>query len=169
MKLLDVRLERLRRWHRPGLLCIGDAAHAISPVFGIGINLAVQDEVAAVRHLVCPLRDGSVGLRDVRRVQTRRRPTTVATQGLQRLAHTQVIEPLPAGGEIDEAGVPVAPPQGGNRPEGGEGLPAASRGRASRRRRSAACSGTGGWGPGGSNSRRRGRAGRAVSRRTTYR
>ncbi|MFF3018961.1 FAD-dependent oxidoreductase [Streptomyces sp. NPDC057939] len=97
VKLLDVRLERLRRWHRPGLLCIGDAAHAMSPVFGIGINLAVQDAVAAARHLVGPLRKHAVGLRDVRRVQQRRMPTTVATQGLQRLAHRQVIEPLLAG------------------------------------------------------------------------
>ncbi|MFJ3964991.1 FAD-dependent oxidoreductase [Streptomyces sp. NPDC090036] len=97
VKLLDVRLDRLRRWHRPGLLCIGDAAHAMSPVFGIGINLAVQDAVAAARHLVGPLRDGTVGLRDVRRVQRRRLPTTVATQGLQRLAHARVIEPLLSG------------------------------------------------------------------------
>ncbi len=97
VKLLDVRLERLRRWHRPGLLCIGDAAHAMSPVFGIGINLAVQDAVAAARYLVGPLREGTVGLHDVRRVQRRRLPTTVATQGLQRLAHAQVIEPLLAG------------------------------------------------------------------------
>ncbi|MEU3778030.1 FAD-dependent oxidoreductase [Streptomyces sp. NPDC032472] len=97
VKLLDVRLERLRRWHRPGLLCIGDAAHAMSPVFGIGINLAVQDAVAAARYLVGPLRQGTVGLRDVRRVQHRRWPTTVATQGLQRVAHAQVIEPLLAG------------------------------------------------------------------------
>ncbi|MFD7626710.1 FAD-dependent oxidoreductase [Streptomyces sp. NPDC059851] len=97
VKLLDVRLDRLRRWHRPGLLCIGDAAHAMSPVFGIGINLAVQDAVAAARHLVRPLREGTVGLRDVRRVQRRRWTTTVATQGLQRLAHAQVIEPLLAG------------------------------------------------------------------------
>ncbi|MFD3872717.1 FAD-dependent oxidoreductase [Streptomyces sp. NPDC058623] len=97
VKLLDVRLDRLRRWHRPGLLCIGDAAHAMSPVFGIGINLAVQDAVAAARHLVRPLREGAVGLRDVRRVQQRRLPTTVVTQGLQRMAHRQVIEPLLAG------------------------------------------------------------------------
>ncbi|MFJ6050322.1 FAD-dependent oxidoreductase [Streptomyces sp. NPDC092307] len=97
VKLLDVRLERLRRWHRPGLLCIGDAAHAMSPVFGIGINLAVQDAVAAARCLAGPLREGTVGLHDVRRVQRRRLPTTVATQGLQRLAHAQVIEPLLAG------------------------------------------------------------------------
>ncbi|MFJ1567418.1 FAD-dependent monooxygenase [Streptomyces erythrochromogenes] len=78
----------------PGLLGIGDAAHAMSPVGGIGINLAVQDAVAAARHLVRPLREGTVGLHDVRRVQRRRQPTTVATQGLQRLAHTQVFEPL---------------------------------------------------------------------------
>ncbi|MFJ3925208.1 FAD-dependent oxidoreductase [Streptomyces sp. NPDC090022] len=97
VKLLDVRLDRLRHWHRPGLLCIGDAAHAMSPVFGIGINLAVQDAVAAARYLVGPLRAGTVGLRDVRRVQHRRWPTTVLTQRLQRLAHAQVIEPLLAG------------------------------------------------------------------------
>ncbi|MFJ6634972.1 FAD-dependent oxidoreductase [Streptomyces sp. NPDC091376] len=97
VKLLDVTLDRLRRWHRPGLLCIGDAAHAMSPVFGIGINLAVQDAVAAARYLVGPLRDGSVGLRDVRRVQQRRLPTTVATQTLQRFAHARVVEPVLSG------------------------------------------------------------------------
>ncbi|QHC27018.1 FAD-dependent oxidoreductase [Streptomyces sp. GS7] len=97
VKLLDVRLDRLRRWHRPGLLCIGDAAHAMSPVFGIGINLAVEDAVAAARHLVGPLRAGTVGLRDVRGVQCRRWPTAVLTQGLQRFAHARVIEPVLAG------------------------------------------------------------------------
>ena len=97
VKLLDVRLDRLRRWHRPGLLCIGDAAHAMSPVFGIGINLAVEDAVAAARYLVEPLRGGAVGLRDVRAVQRRRWPTTALTQSLQRIAHARVIEPLLAG------------------------------------------------------------------------
>ncbi|WP_079000802.1 FAD-dependent oxidoreductase [Streptomyces sp. AS58] len=98
VKLLDVRLDRLRRWHRPGLLCIGDAAHAMSPVFGIGINLAVQDAVAAARHLVGPLRDDAAALpAAVRRVQRRRLPTTAATQRLQRFAHTNVIEPVLAG------------------------------------------------------------------------
>ncbi|MGP4087592.1 FAD-dependent oxidoreductase [Streptomyces sp. KR55] len=97
VKLLDVRLDRLRRWHRPGLLCIGDAAHAMSPVFGIGINLAVEDAVAAARYLVEPLRGGAVGLRDVRAVQRRRWPTTALTQALQRTAHARVIEPLLAG------------------------------------------------------------------------
>ncbi|WP_225810817.1 FAD-dependent oxidoreductase [Streptomyces spinosus] len=94
VKLLDVHLDRLRRWHRPGLLCIGDAAHAMSPVFGIGINLAVQDAVATARHLVGPLRRGTVGLRDVRAVQRRRRPATVVTQALQRAAHARVIAPV---------------------------------------------------------------------------
>ncbi|WP_445281633.1 FAD-dependent oxidoreductase [Streptomyces sp. DSM 118148] len=94
VRLLDVRLDRLRRWHRPGLLCIGDAAHAMSPVFGIGINLAVEDAVAAARYLAGPLRRGSVGLRDVRRVQRRRRPTTVATQALQRAAHARLVAPV---------------------------------------------------------------------------
>ncbi|MFG3658717.1 FAD-dependent oxidoreductase [Streptomyces sp. NPDC047706] len=95
VKLLDVRLERLRRWHRPGLLCIGDAAHAMSPVFGIGINLAVQDAVAAARHLVGPLSGETSGLpAAVRRIQRRRRLTTAVTQRMQRLAHTNVIEPI---------------------------------------------------------------------------
>ncbi|MFJ3276769.1 FAD-dependent oxidoreductase [Streptomyces sp. NPDC086776] len=97
VKLLDVQLDRLRRWHRPGLLCIGDAAHAMSPVFGIGINLAVEDAVAAARYLVEPLRAGTVGLRTVRRVQRRRRPTTAVTQALQRFAHANVIEPVLSG------------------------------------------------------------------------
>lgn len=94
VKLLDVHLDRLRRWHRPGLLCIGDAAHAMSPVFGIGINLAVQDAVAAARNLVAPLRRGTVNLRDVRGVQQRRLPTTVVTQTLQRIAHARFIAPV---------------------------------------------------------------------------
>ncbi|GAA1912168.1 FAD-dependent oxidoreductase [Streptantibioticus ferralitis] len=97
VKLLDVRLDRLRRWHRPGLLCIGDAAHAMSPVFGIGINLAVEDAVAAARYLAGPLCEGTVAGRDLRRVQRRRWPTAAATQTLQRIAHARVIEPLLAG------------------------------------------------------------------------
>ncbi|MFG2141768.1 FAD-dependent oxidoreductase [Streptomyces sp. NPDC048650] len=97
VKLLDVRLDRLRRWHRPGLLCIGDAAHAMSPVFGIGINLAVEDAVAAARYLVPPLSAGTVGLRDVRGIQRRRWPTAALTQALQRTAHARVIAPVLAG------------------------------------------------------------------------
>jgi 2-polyprenyl-6-methoxyphenol hydroxylase-like FAD-dependent oxidoreductase len=111
VKLLDVRLDRLRRWHRPGLLCIGDAAHAMSPVFGIGINLAVEDAVATARYLAGPLRAGAVGLDDVRRVQWRRWPTTAATQALQRLVHGRVIEPQLAGrpGRADRERPPRLP------------------------------------------------------------
>ena len=58
VKLLTVRVDRLRRWYRPGLLCIGDAAHAMSPVGGVGINLAIQDAVAAANILADPLRQG---------------------------------------------------------------------------------------------------------------
>lgn len=113
VKLLSVRLDRLRRWHRPGLLCIGDAAHAMSPVFGIGINLAVEDAVAAARHLAEPLRTGTVRRRDVRAIQRRRWPTTAATQALQRLAHARVIEPVLAGRQVfgtraDRARPPIA-------------------------------------------------------------
>jgi len=97
VKLLDVRLDRLRRWHWPGLLCLGDAAHAMSPVFGIGINLAVQDAVAAARYLAGPLRADTVGLREVRAVQRRRWPVTAATQAMQRLVHARVIEPVLGG------------------------------------------------------------------------
>ena len=104
VKLLDVRLDRLRRWHRPGLLCIGDAAHAMSPVFGIGINLAVEDAVAAARHLAEPLRAGTVRPQEVRAVQRRRWPTTAATQALQRLAHARVIGPVLAGRQVFGAG-----------------------------------------------------------------
>jgi len=110
VKLLDVRLERLRRWYRPGLLCIGDAAHAMSPVFGIGINFAVQDAVAAARHLVSPLRAGTIGVREVRAVQRRRWLTTAATQALQRVVHARVIEPVLAGRNAFGAGAAGARP-----------------------------------------------------------
>ena len=111
VKLLDVQLDRLSRWHRPGLLCIGDAAHAMSPVFGIGINLAVQDAVAAARYLARPLRAGTVGLREVRAIQRRRWPTTAATQAMQRLAHARVVEPVLAGrSPFSAAGGATRPP-----------------------------------------------------------
>ena len=60
IKLLTVAVDRLRRWYRPGLLCIGDAAHAMSPIGGVGINLAIQDAVAAANLLADRLRDGSL-------------------------------------------------------------------------------------------------------------
>ncbi|HSL38408.1 MAG TPA: FAD-dependent oxidoreductase, partial [Arthrobacter sp.] len=84
---LDVRLDRLRQWHINGLLCIGDAAHAMSPAGGVGINLAVQDAVAAATLLAAPLRDGTLRPADLARVRTRRLAPTIAVQTLQRLMH----------------------------------------------------------------------------------
>ena len=92
MKLLDVQLERLRRWDRDGLLLIGDAAHAMSPVGGVGINLAVQDAVAAARLLGPALGSGGiVPRRCCARVQRRRWWPTALIQGCQRLAHRAVL------------------------------------------------------------------------------
>jgi 2-polyprenyl-6-methoxyphenol hydroxylase-like FAD-dependent oxidoreductase len=93
VKLLDVRLDRLKRWHRDGLLCIGDAAHAMSPVGGVGINLAVQDAVAAARLLARPLLRGRPTSADLARVRRRRLPATVLAQGMQRLLHDKAIRP----------------------------------------------------------------------------
>src|SRR4029077_17753031 len=69
VKLLTVLVDRLRRWHRPGLLCIGDAAHAMSPIGGVGINLAIQDAVAAANILAEPLARGTCADADLARVQ----------------------------------------------------------------------------------------------------
>ncbi|AUS78170.1 FAD-dependent oxidoreductase [Actinoalloteichus sp. AHMU CJ021] len=95
--LLDVKLNRLRRWSVPGLLCIGDAAHAMSPAGGVGINLAVQDAVATARLLADPLRRGHVTPRDLASVQRRRRMPTVVIQALQRVLHRSVIAPAFSG------------------------------------------------------------------------
>ena len=91
IRLLTVELSRLPRWYRDGLLCIGDAAHAMSPVGGIGINLAVQDAVAAGRVLAEPLRRGAVATRSLRKIQLRRWAPTVLTQTFQRVAHRFVV------------------------------------------------------------------------------
>jgi 2-polyprenyl-6-methoxyphenol hydroxylase-like FAD-dependent oxidoreductase len=100
VKLLDVRLDRLDRWYREGLLCIGDAAHAMSPVGGVGINLAVQDAVAAGTLLAGPLRRGEVTTDDLAKVQARRRLPTVMVQGMQRFLHARVLSRALAG-EVD--------------------------------------------------------------------
>jgi 2-polyprenyl-6-methoxyphenol hydroxylase-like FAD-dependent oxidoreductase len=82
IKLLTVVVDRLRRWHKPGLLCIGDAAHAMSPVGGVGINLAIQDAVAAANILAARLRSGHVSDDDLARVQRRRElPTRLIQRG----------------------------------------------------------------------------------------
>jgi 2-polyprenyl-6-methoxyphenol hydroxylase-like FAD-dependent oxidoreductase len=94
VKHLDVRLNRLRRWHGDGLLCIGDAAHAMSPVGGVGINLAVQDAVAAATLLAGPLRRGAVTTRELAAVRRRRLLATVAVQSLQRMMHRGLVKPI---------------------------------------------------------------------------
>lgn len=94
VKHLDVRVDRLRRWHTDGLLCIGDAAHAMSPVGGVGINLAVQDAVATARLLAPALRQGRVRARDLARVRRRRLAPTALIQALQRVLHARFIEPI---------------------------------------------------------------------------
>jgi 2-polyprenyl-6-methoxyphenol hydroxylase-like FAD-dependent oxidoreductase len=91
VKLLTVRVDRLARWFRPGLLCIGDAAHAMSPVGGVGINLAIQDAVAAANLLAAPLRAGRVGVEDLARVQRRRDWPTRVTQRLQVLVQNRLV------------------------------------------------------------------------------
>jgi 2-polyprenyl-6-methoxyphenol hydroxylase-like FAD-dependent oxidoreductase len=101
IRLLRVVLSRLPRWYRDGLLCIGDAAHAMSPVGGVGINLAVQDAVAAGRLLAPSLRTGPVAAGTLRSVQLRRWLPTVLTQTFQRIAHRLVIATTIA---EDEAG-----------------------------------------------------------------
>jgi 2-polyprenyl-6-methoxyphenol hydroxylase-like FAD-dependent oxidoreductase len=91
IKLLTVQVDRLRRWHRPGLLCLGDAAHAMSPVGGVGINLAIQDAVAAANLLGGPLRVGRLTTEDLRRVQDRRKWPTHVTQLAQLFIQDRVI------------------------------------------------------------------------------
>ena len=92
VKLLTVRVDRLRQWYREGLLCIGDAAHAMSPVGGVGINLAIQDAVAAANLLAEPLRNGTVTTSDLRRVQRRREFPTRMTQRVQVFIQNRVIQ-----------------------------------------------------------------------------
>jgi 2-polyprenyl-6-methoxyphenol hydroxylase-like FAD-dependent oxidoreductase len=97
MKLLTVRVDRLRQWYRAGLLCIGDAAHAMSPVGGVGINLAIQDSVAAANLLAVPLREGQLTTEDLRRVQHRREWPTRITQRLQIFMQNRVIRHVLSG------------------------------------------------------------------------
>jgi 2-polyprenyl-6-methoxyphenol hydroxylase-like FAD-dependent oxidoreductase len=91
VKLLTVRVDRLIEWCRPGLLCIGDAAHAMSPVGGVGINLAIQDAVAAANVLFKPLREGRITIDHLRRIQKRRELPTRVIQRLQVIVQRRII------------------------------------------------------------------------------
>jgi 2-polyprenyl-6-methoxyphenol hydroxylase-like FAD-dependent oxidoreductase len=106
VKCLDVRLDRLARWHTDGLLCIGDAAHAMSPIGGVGINLAVQDAVATARLLAAPLRRGRVRPAELARVRRRRLLPVVAIQALQNFLHRTMVEPVVTG---QRGGTPALP------------------------------------------------------------
>lgn len=87
IKLLTVQINHLEQWYEPGLLFIGDAAHAMSPMGGVGINLAIQDAVAAANQLARPLLNGTASTDDLKAVQDRRSPPTRKTQQLQARAH----------------------------------------------------------------------------------
>ncbi|NOK17114.1 FAD-dependent oxidoreductase [Corallococcus carmarthensis] len=107
VKLLTVRVDRLRTWYQPGLLCIGDAAHAMSPVGGVGINLAVQDAVATANLLAGPLLARNVTTRDLRRVQQRRELPTRLTQRAQVLIQNRVVERSLQGRAFNTGGLPL--------------------------------------------------------------
>ena len=100
VKLLTVKVDRLRQWHRPGLLCIGDAAHAMSPVGGVGINLAIQDAVAAANRLWRPLQDRAVDDGVLGRVQRRREWPTRVTQWLQVVVQRRLVSQALGGGPL---------------------------------------------------------------------
>ena len=93
VKLLSVQINRLERWHLPGFLCIGDAAHAMSPAFGVGINYAIQDAVAAANLLWEPLHDGTLTEADLARVQRRRARPVARMQSLQLVLHNAIGKP----------------------------------------------------------------------------
>jgi 2-polyprenyl-6-methoxyphenol hydroxylase-like FAD-dependent oxidoreductase len=102
VKLLTVAVDRLTRWHRPGLLAIGDAAHAMSPIGGVGVNLAVQDAVAAANLLAGPLREKRLGDDDLARVQRRREFPTRFTQRFQIIVQNRIVTRIlgSSGGEL---------------------------------------------------------------------
>ena len=100
IKLLTVIVDRLVEWYRPGVLCIGDAAHAMSPIGGVGINLAIQDAVAAANILAPALRGSRTSVEPLRSVQRRRELPTRLTQALQVLVQDRVINPMLTGGAM---------------------------------------------------------------------
>ena len=94
LKLLTVQVDRLPRWYRQGLLCIGDAAHAMSPVGGVGINLAIQDAVAAANILADPLAEGRLAAADLAALQRRREWPTRVTQRIQIAVQNEILAPV---------------------------------------------------------------------------
>jgi 2-polyprenyl-6-methoxyphenol hydroxylase-like FAD-dependent oxidoreductase len=103
LKLLTVGVDRLEKWWKPGVLCIGDAAHTMSPIGGVGINLAIQDAVAAANILATPLREGRLTDTDLASVEARRLFPTRATQAAQVFLQDRIIAPslAAAGGRIE--------------------------------------------------------------------
>jgi 2-polyprenyl-6-methoxyphenol hydroxylase-like FAD-dependent oxidoreductase len=97
VKLLSVTVDRLRQWWRPGLICIGDAAHAMSPIGGVGVNIAIQDAVAAANRLAAPLKAGTVSDDDLRAIQERRTFPARFTQAIQLIMQKQIISRVLAG------------------------------------------------------------------------
>ncbi|MER5392635.1 FAD-dependent oxidoreductase [Saccharopolyspora sp. NPDC002686] len=106
VKLLEVEMNRLRRWYRDGVLCIGDAAHAMSPVGGVGVNIAVQDAVAAARILAGPLRRGQVTTDVLAKVQRRRTLPVIVAQQSQKGEHEMLLRPA-LEDTLDENKLPV--------------------------------------------------------------
>jgi 2-polyprenyl-6-methoxyphenol hydroxylase-like FAD-dependent oxidoreductase len=104
IKLLTVAVDRLKRWYRPGLLCIGDAAHAMSPAGGVGINLAIQDAIATANILGPELKRGPVEPEQLAQVQKRREWPTRMTQRLQVMLQNRMITP------VLNSTQPVSPP-----------------------------------------------------------
>jgi 2-polyprenyl-6-methoxyphenol hydroxylase-like FAD-dependent oxidoreductase len=97
LKLLTVGVERLEKWWKPGVLCIGDAAHTMSPIGGVGVNIAVQDAVAASNILANPFKEGRLKDSDLEAVQARRMWPVHATQGIQVFLQNRMIAPTLAG------------------------------------------------------------------------
>src|SRR5207244_4334289 len=106
IKLLTVQINRLRNWYRDGLLCIGDAAHAMSPAGGVGINLAIQDAVATANLLAEKLRQGPVSIVDLRQVQRRREWPAALIQRIQAFIHQHVVTGRQTS---NEASLPIVP------------------------------------------------------------
>jgi 2-polyprenyl-6-methoxyphenol hydroxylase-like FAD-dependent oxidoreductase len=100
VRVLRVRIDRLERWHRDGLLAIGDAAHAMSPAGGVGINLAIQDAVAAANVLAPRLASARPTEALLRRIQRRREPAAMVTQALQRRLETVLVRVAEPGSAV---------------------------------------------------------------------